>query len=173
MSNFSAGLKVAAISFAFVLAGCETPAPPPPPPAPVAAPAPVPAPAPSVIPGSLRDFQNTVGTGDTVHFDFNKYSVLDTDKDVLKKQADWLSKFPEVKVTIEGYADERGTREYNLALGARRANAVKEFLVSVGISSARVETISYGKEKPICTDSTEECWAQNRRGLTSITSGAK
>lgn len=172
MSNFSTGLKVAAVAFALVLAGCETPKPPPPPPPPPPA-APAPAPAPSIIPGSLRDFQNTVGAGDTVHFEYNKYAVQDTDKDVLKKQADWLAKFPEVKVTIEGYADERGTREYNLALGGRRANAVKEYLVSLGISAARVDTVSYGKDKPICSESTEDCWAQNRRGLTTLTSGMK
>jgi peptidoglycan-associated lipoprotein len=77
-----------------------------------------------------------------------------------------------VRVTIEGHCDERGTREYNLALGARRANSVKEYLVSVGVSSARVDTISYGKERPICTESNEGCWQQNRRGVTTIVSGA-
>ena len=131
---------------------------------------PAPAPAPTIQPGSIKDFQ--VNVGDTVHFDYDKYAVLDADKDLLKKQADWLAKYPDVKVTIEGYADERGTREYNLALGARRANAVKEYLVSLGVATARIETISYGKEKPICTDSNETCWAQNRRGVTVITSGA-
>jgi len=75
-------------------------------------------------------------------------------------------------VTIEGHCDERGTREYNLALGARRANAVKEYLVSLGTSSARVDTISYGKERPMCTDSSEDCYAQNRRGVTTVASGA-
>lgn len=169
MTKFSTGLKVAAVAFAFILAGCETPKPPPPPPAPPPAPAPA---KPSIVPGSLQDFQNEVGTADTVHFDYDKYTVLENDKPSLQKQADWLAKYPAVKVTVEGYADERGTREYNLALGARRANAVKEALVGLGISADRVETISYGKEKPICTDSTEECWAQNRRGVTVITSGA-
>ena len=75
-------------------------------------------------------------------------------------------------MTIEGNCDERGTREYNLALGARRANAVKEYLVSLGVSAARIDTISYGKERPICTESTESCWAQNRRGVTMISAGA-
>lgn len=172
MSNFSTGLTVAAVGFAFILAGCETPAPPPPPPAPppaVTRAAPPP-PAPTVEPGSLQDYQATVGVGvgDTVHFEYNEFAVRDEDKAVLKKQADWLSKFPDVKITIEGYADERGTREYNIALGGRRANAVKEYLVSVGISTARIDTISYGKDKPICADSTEECWQQNRRGVTAI-----
>jgi peptidoglycan-associated lipoprotein len=75
-------------------------------------------------------------------------------------------------VTVEGNCDERGTREYNLALGARRANAAKEYLVSLGVSAARIDTISYGKERPTCTESTESCWAQNRRDVTTITSGA-
>jgi peptidoglycan-associated lipoprotein len=167
MSKISTGLKLAAVAFAVVLAGCSTPKPPPPPPPP---PPPAPAPAPTIQPGSIKDFQ--VNVGDTVHFDYDKYAVLDADKDLLKKQADWLAKYPDVKVTIEGYADERGTREYNLALGARRANAVKEYLVSLGVATARIETISYGKEKPVCTDSNETCWAQNRRGVTVITSGA-
>lgn len=172
MSKFSTGLKVAAVAFTFALAGCETPKPPPPPPP--AAPAPAPAPAaPTVVPGSLADFQQVVGAADTVHFELDKFAVQDSDKDNLKKQADWLSKYPEVKVQVQGNADERGTREYNLALGARRANSVKEYLVSLGVSAARVETISFGKEKPVCTDSTEDCWAQNRRALTVITSGAK
>jgi peptidoglycan-associated lipoprotein len=77
-----------------------------------------------------------------------------------------------VRVTIEGHCDERGTREYNIGLGARRANAVKEYLVSLGVSSGRVDTVSYGKERPICTESNEDCWAQNRRGVTTITGGA-
>ncbi|MGB8602033.1 MAG: hypothetical protein WCD42_07545, partial [Rhizomicrobium sp.] len=108
MSKFSTGLKVAAVALAFALAGCETPKPPPPPPP--AAPAPAPAPAaPSIVPGSLADFQQAVGTADTVHFDLDKYNVADSEKDNLKKQSDWLSKYPEVKVQIQGNADERGT----------------------------------------------------------------
>ncbi len=123
----------------------------------------------SIVPGSAEDFR--VNVGDTVHFDFNAFDVRDTDKEVLQRQAAWLAKYPEVRVTVEGHCDERGTREYNLALGARRANAVKEYLVSIGVSSARVDTISYGKERPICTDSNEDCWAQNRRGVTTISGG--
>jgi peptidoglycan-associated lipoprotein len=167
MLKFSTGLKLAVVSVGLVLAGCSTP---PPPPAPVQAPTPPPPP-PSIVPGSIQDFK--VNVGDTVHFDYDKYAVLDADKALLGKQAAWLTKYPEVKVVIQGNADERGTREYNLALGARRANAVKEYLVSLGVSAARIDTISFGKEKPICTDSTEECWAQNRRGVTVITAGAQ
>jgi peptidoglycan-associated lipoprotein len=145
-----------------------------PPPAPPAeAPRALP-PAPPVargpLPGSAEDFR--VNVGDTVHFAYDKYSVQDADKATLQKQATWLARYPQVRVSVEGHADERGTREYNLALGARRANAVKEYLVSLGVSTARVETISYGKERPICTESNESCWAQNRRGVTVVTSGA-
>jgi len=121
------------------------------------------------IPGSAEDFR--VNVGDTVHFAYNEYGVQDTDKGTLQKQATWLGRYPQVRITVEGHADERGTREYNLALGARRANAVKEFLVSLGVSNARVDTISYGKERPICTQSDESCWAQNRRGVTVVMNG--
>ena len=168
MKRFTVGLKLAAIAFAIVLAGCETkppPAQPAPTPAPVAA-----APTTSIVPGSAEDLR--VNVGDTVHFDYNKYAILDSDKATLQRQMAWLGRYPSVRVVIEGHCDERGTREYNLALGARRANAVREYLVSLGVSAARVETVSYGKERPMCTDSTESCWAQNRRGVTIIASGA-
>jgi len=167
MKISTVGLKLAAIAFAVVLAGCETK---PPPAAPTPPPAPVMTPAPSIVPGSAEDLR--VNVGDTVHFDYDKSAVLDADKATLQRQAAWLAKFPAIKVTIEGYCDERGTREYNIALGARRANAVKEYLVSLGVSAGRVDTISYGKERPICTESNEACWAQNRRGVTIIASGA-
>jgi peptidoglycan-associated lipoprotein len=168
MSKYTNGLKLAAIAFALVLAGCETKPPPapPPPPAPVV----TPAPAPSILPGSVKDFQTNVG--DTVHFDYDKYAILDQDKPTLQRQADWLAKYPGVRVQIQGNCDERGTEEYNLALGARRANAVKEYLVSLGVAASRIDTISYGKDRPICSESTEACWAQNRRGVTAITAGA-
>ena len=87
---------------------------------------------------------------------------------MLSRQAAWLQKYSEVRVTVEGHCDERGTREYNLALGARRANAVKAYLIGLGVPAGRIETISYGKERPICTESTEDCWAQNRRGVTVV-----
>ncbi len=124
----------------------------------------------SVLPGSEKDFR--VNVGDTVHFEYNRYDLHDTDKSLLQRQATWLNKYPSVRVTIEGNCDERGTREYNLALGARRANSVKEYLVSLGISMGRLDTISYGKERPICSESTEACWAQNRRAVTAISAGA-
>ncbi|MBI1331176.1 MAG: peptidoglycan-associated lipoprotein Pal [Alphaproteobacteria bacterium] len=124
----------------------------------------------SIVPGSAEDLR--VNVGDTVHFDYDQYAVRGEDQGTLQRQAAWLQKYPQVRVTIEGHADERGTREYNLALGARRANAVKEYLVSLGVPSGRVDTISYGKERPVCTESDESCWAENRRGVTTITSGA-
>lgn len=124
----------------------------------------------SIIPGSAEDLR--VNVGDTVHFDYNEYNLRDEDRGVLQRQAAWLQKYPQVRVTIEGHCDERGTREYNLALGARRANAVKQYLVGLGVSSGRMDTISYGKERPICTESSEDCYAQNRRGVTVVTSGA-
>jgi peptidoglycan-associated lipoprotein len=124
----------------------------------------------SIVAGSIQDFR--VNVGDTVHFEYNKYDVTDEDKGILQRQSTWLQRYPQVRITIEGHCDERGTREYNLALGARRANAVKEYLVSLGVSSGRLDTISYGKERPICTESDETCWAQNRRGVSTITGGA-
>ena len=124
----------------------------------------------SIIPGSAEDLR--VNVGDTVHFDYNKSDIQDQDRGTLQHQAAWLQKYPQIRVIVQGNCDERGTREYNLALGARRANAVKEYLVSLGVSGGRVDTISYGKEKPVCTESTEDCWAQNRRGVTTITGGA-
>ena len=173
MISFSRSLKFACLSAALVLGACThkqeavNTAPPPAPPPPMAAPAPVTS---SVIPGSAEDFR--VNVGDTVHFGYNEYNIEDADKAVLGRQAQWLAKYPAVRVAVEGHADERGTREYNLALGARRANAVKEYLVSQGVSTGRFETISYGKERPICTESNEACWAQNRRGVTTISAGA-
>lgn len=169
MKTYSVAMTVAAFAAALALAGCSTPKPvaeAPPPAATHEAP-PVTS---SIVPGSAEDLR--VNVGDTVHFGFNMYNIEDNDKATLQRQATWLQKYPAVRVTVEGDCDERGTREYNLALGARRANAVKEFLVSLGVSSSRVETISYGKEHPICTASSEDCWAQNRRGVTTITAGA-
>jgi peptidoglycan-associated lipoprotein len=175
MIKFSTSAKFAVLSAALLLAACThkqeavntapPPAPPPPPMAQAAPPV-----TSSIIPGSAQDFK--VNVGDTVHFGYNEYSIQDTDKGTLGKQAAWLSRYPSVKLTIEGHCDERGTREYNLALGARRANAVKEYLVAQGVAAGRLETVSYGKERPLCTESNEDCWAQNRRGVSVISGGA-
>ncbi len=173
MMKFSSTLKFAALSAALLLGACThkqeavNTAPPPaaPPPPPMAAPV-----TSSIIPGSAQDFK--VNVGDTVHFALNQYNIEDNDKGTLSKQAAWLARYPAVKLTVEGHCDERGTREYNLALGARRANAVKEYLVAQGVAAGRLETVSYGKERPICTESSEDCWSQNRRGVSVISGGA-
>jgi peptidoglycan-associated lipoprotein len=182
MKKISRLVQIASVAALLLAGACtskpeavSTAPPPAPPPAqeappralPPAPPAPV---ARGPLPGSAEDFR--VNVGDTVHFAYNEYGVQDTDKATLQKQASWLGRYPQVRVTVEGHADERGTREYNLALGARRANAVKEFLVSLGVSNARVETVSYGKERPICTESSESCFAQNRRGVTVVMNAA-
>ena len=99
-----------------------------------------------------------------IHFDLDKYDIKDKDREILSNLADWLSKDKSVKIEIEGHCDERGTNEYNLALGERRANSAKKYLVTLGIQASRIGTISYGEEKPLCTESSEECWLKNRRG---------
>ena len=106
--------------------------------------------------------------GDRVFFGYDQYNLSSAAQNTLRAQAAWLRKFPNVSVTVEGHCDERGTREYNLALGDRRANSVKDYLVSQGIAPSRIATISYGKERPIATCSAESCWGKNRRGMTVV-----
>lgn len=122
------------------------------------------------IPGSTADFLNAAG--DRVFFGYNQYSLDERARSALKAQADWLNAYPNVIVIVAGNADERGTREYNLALGARRAEAVKDYLVSQGVNQSRLTTVSYGKERPIADGSDERSWALNRNGHTTIVSGA-
>lgn len=119
-----------------------------------------------IVPGSEQDFIANVG--DRVFFDFDKYALRADAKATLDKQVAWLKKYPTYNLTVEGHADERGTREYNLALGERRANSVKEYLVAGGLPAARVKTISYGKERPVALGSNEAAWSQNRRGVTVL-----
>ncbi len=116
--------------------------------------------------GSQEDL--VVNVGDRVFFDFDKYNLGAEARGVLEKQAVWLKKYPIVTVAIEGHADERGTREYNLALGERRANSVKDYLVALGVPASRLRTISYGKERPVALGSNEAAWAQNRRSVTAV-----
>jgi peptidoglycan-associated lipoprotein len=123
------------------------------------------------LPGTVQDF--VINIGERIYFDTDSYEVRSDAQPTLAAQAQWLNRYPAVKVRIEGNADERGTREYNLALGARRANAVREFLVAQGVSGSRIETLSYGKEKPIDGGSGEEAWAKNRNARTAITDGAR
>jgi peptidoglycan-associated lipoprotein len=117
-------------------------------------------------PGSQADFQAKMMGADTIYFDTDKYDIDASDQTALAKQAQWLLQYPSKRATIEGHCDERGTREYNLALGERRANAAKNYLVSLGIDASRLSTISYGKERPVALGSNEQAWAQNRRAVT-------
>ena len=121
-------------------------------------------------PGSERDF--VLNVGDRVLFLVDQATLTPEAQAILLRQAAWLKRYPRVTVQIEGHADERGTREYNIALSARRAAAVKRFLVANGIDARRISTIGYGKERPIALCDAERCWAQNRRAVTVITSGA-
>ncbi len=121
-------------------------------------------------PGSTQDF--VVSAGDRVYFDYDQYTVRDDGRAVLDRQAQWLGRYPQVAVRIEGNADERGTEEYNFALAGRRAEAVKGYLVGHGIQAGRISTISYGKERPLTDGTDEESLAKNRNGHTAITTGA-
>lgn len=120
-----------------------------------------------VVPGSQQDFVANISS-DRIFFGFDQYNVDSEDMTTLQSQANWLRANPAVRVVLEGHADERGTRDYNLALGERRANAAKNYLSSQGIDPGRIETISYGKERPDATGSTEEAWARNRRAVTVV-----
>jgi len=117
-------------------------------------------------PGSQADFVAQMMGQDTVYFDTDRYNIDSADQAALAAQAGWLAKYPGKRVTIEGHCDERGTREYNLALGERRANAAKNYLVSLGVDASRITTVSYGKERPVALGSNEESWARNRRAIT-------
>jgi peptidoglycan-associated lipoprotein len=135
-------------------------------PAPAPGPAPAPAPAPSVtdvdnaqkLRAEIQAFEST-----HIYFDFDKSEIKPEAKAVLEKKAAWLREHAEYKVRMEGYCDERGTNEYNLALGDRRAKAAMKYLNALGISADRMATISFGEERPVCTEKNESCWSKNRR----------
>ncbi len=120
----------------------------------------------SAIPGSKEDLVENVG--DRVFFDYDSYNLSSDARTVLERQAQWLQQYDNISITIEGHADERGTREYNLALGDRRANSVRSYLVALGVEGSRVSVVSYGKERPVVFDNDSSSWAQNRRGVTTI-----
>ena len=150
-------------------------------PAPVAqAPAPAPIQAPAALsfdpnaptPGSAADFAYQAGGEPRVFFGYNRYDLNAEARDALRRQADWLNNYTNVTAIVEGNADERGTREYNLALAARRADSVKSFLISQGVSPSRLTTVSYGKERPIDGRSSEAGWSRNRNGHTNINTGS-
>ncbi len=121
---------------------------------------------PSYEPGSEEEF--IVEVGDRVFFGYDAYDLTTEAQDTLSRQAEWLASYPSSSILVEGHADERGTREYNLALGERRANAVKNYLVALGVDAGRIETISYGKERPAVVGSNEGAWSRNRRGVSVI-----
>jgi peptidoglycan-associated lipoprotein len=136
----------------------------PPPPASSTTTTPPPAPT-GPAAGSQADFVASVQS-DTIHFDTDRYNVDAQSQAILQSQAQWLARYPNKRVTIEGHCDERGTRDYNIALGERRANAAKNYLISLGIDASRISTVSYGKERPIALGSDEASYAQNRRAVT-------
>ncbi len=120
----------------------------------------------AATPGSAQDF--TVNVGDRIFFDTDSSSIRADAQQTLDRQAQWLARYSNYAITVEGHADERGTREYNLALGARRAAAAKEYLASRGVPANRIKTISYGKERPVAVCDDISCWSQNRRAVTVL-----
>jgi peptidoglycan-associated lipoprotein len=176
-------LKAAAVLGAIVAlaAGCKkkppttTPEAAPPPPAVEAPPAPGPAAPPSapsreegVMTEDLQTL-NSKGYLKDAYYDFDKADLRDDARTALAADAQWLKQYGSIRVLVEGHCDERGTEEYNLSLGQKRASAVKDYLVSLGIEGSRINTVSYGKARPFCTDHDENCWQQNRRGHFVIT----
>ena len=157
------------------MAACAPKAPevlPPPPEAPTAtAPAPAPAPAPTPsgpTVGSQTHFESAVNGQNVIYFDTDRFNIDSADAAALQAQAQYLARYPQISITVEGHADERGTREYNLALGERRANSAKNYLVGLGVDPGRISTVSYGKERPVALGSNEQAWAQNRRAVSVV-----
>jgi peptidoglycan-associated lipoprotein len=185
-----ASFSVIALVMVIGLAGCakKVPPPPPPPPAPpvVAAPPPAPPPAPAPAPApappppraltedevfarkTVEQLNAEMPLGD-VMFNYDQSTIRDDQRATLQRNADYLRRWTSVRVSVEGHADARGTNEYNLALGERRANAVKEYLVGLGVMGERLVVVSKGEETPLCTDMTEACYERNRRGHFVIT----
>ena len=120
----------------------------------------------AAVPGSQADFTAQMMGQDTVYFDTDQYNIDAGDQQALTAQAAWMAKYPAKRATIQGHTDERGTREYNLALGERRANAAKNYLVSLGVDASRLATQTFGKDQPVALESTEEAWSKNRRAVT-------
>ena len=176
-------LLVALAGLALVVAcGKDKPPPQPPAPRPAAPATPPPAPQPETtrdvapqvddvtrVHGMDIDSINRMNLLDEIHFDYDKADIRDVDRASLGRTADNLKKYFQLRVTIEGHCDERGTVEYNLALGERRAKAAYDYLVSLGVPAARLKTVSYGKEIPLCRESNADCWGRNRRGHFTVT----
>jgi len=180
--------SVVAVCAAIVVAGChkkvppaapappppaaaapQQPPPPPPPPAPPAAPAPAPLSEAEEFARKSLEQLNAEHPLDDVYFDLDRSDIRGEARPALQKNADWLKKWTSTQITIEGHCDSRGSSEYNLGLGSRRATAVKDYLVNLGVPTGRITVVSKGKEQPFCTDENESCWQQNRRGHFIIT----
>ena len=125
----------------------------------------------SASPGTQRDFTQNVG--DIVYFSTDSVDLTPEATQTLAKQAQWLQQYPQYTITIEGHADERGTREYNIALGAKRATTTRNYLASNGVNASRIRTISYGKERPVAVCNDISCWSQNRRAQTVLNTGGQ
>jgi peptidoglycan-associated lipoprotein len=121
-------------------------------------------------PGSRGEFETDIG--DRIFFAEDQSTLAPEAQETLRRQSEWLQKYDKVTVQVEGHADERGTREYNIALSARRATAAREFLIAQGVTAGRISSIAYGKERPAALCDAEQCWSQNRRAVTVITNGA-
>jgi len=168
----SKAATAAILTSAIALSACSKSAPEELPPAPITTPAPSATPAPTVplgaSVGSQGHFENAVGQAAVVYFDTDRFNIDSSDAASLQAQAQYFARFPQLTFTIEGHTDERGTREYNLALGERRANAAKNYLTSLGVAANRIRTVSYGKERPVALASNAAAWAQNRRAASII-----
>jgi peptidoglycan-associated lipoprotein len=178
-------LVVVALAAASACAKKVTPPPPAPPPVAPEAPPPAPPPPPpkpevAPVPDeyarlkamSAEEIEKS-GLLKEIHFDFDKSDIREQDRPILAQNAEALKKFDFLRITVEGHCDERGTVEYNLALGERRAKAAFDYLASLGVPADRLKTVSYGKEVPLCTQSTEECWARNRRAHFTVSGKAQ
>jgi peptidoglycan-associated lipoprotein len=152
------------------LSACKKEAPAELPPAPQStATTPAPTPPPSgPVPGTQAHFAQAMSGQDTIYFDTDMFNIDAEDQAALRQQATYLQQYPNIRATVEGHCDERGTREYNLALGERRANAAKNYLVSLGVPADRLSVVSYGKERPVAIGSNEQAWARNRRAVTIV-----
>ena len=167
MRNIAIAVTLAS---ALALSACKKNPPeelPPPPQQVEVTPTPTPGPL-GPIPGTQQHFQQVMQGRDVIYFDTDKFDIDAEDQAALRSQAEYLQQYPNVRATVEGHCDERGTRESNLALGERRANAARNYLVSLGVASDRVTTVSYGKERPVELGSNEAAWARNRRAVTIV-----
>ncbi len=177
MRTALAAVAILALGFG----ACKS-APKPEPPRPVAPPTPPPAPPPAaprdVVPqedeykrllGMSSDEINRLGLLPNIHFDFDRADIREGDRQILARNAETLKKFDFLRVTVEGHCDERGTVEYNLALGERRSRAALDYLMQLGVPAERLKSVSYGKEVPLCREASEDCWGRNRRGTFTVT----